>query len=149
MRCAKTSIAILIIFFLNSMISLSVASQNDIESKPEIKLIGTWKMLTAKYGGMENDFPKRLTVLKYVTQTHFIWIRINPENQEIIQSAGGTCSINDDTYTETALYGFGADFTIVRDQTFTFKWKIENEKWYHTTTLANGMKIEEVWERVK
>jgi len=143
------SIGILIIFLFYSMISLSGANQNNPVDKVEHKLIGTWKMLSANYGGSENDIPKRLIVLKYVTQTHFIWIRINPENQEIVQSAGGTYSVMDDTYTESAVYGFGADFNIVRDQNFSFNWKIEDDKWYHTTTLANGLKIEEIWERVK
>ena len=53
------------------------------------------------------------------------------------------------TYSETPVYGIGDDFAQIRDQTHTFDWRVEGNKWYSNGQLAGGaLKIEEVWENV-
>jgi hypothetical protein len=62
---------------------------------------------------------------------------------------GGTYTVKGDTYAETPIYGIGEDFDHIRDQTHTFTWRGEGNKWYLNGQLAGGLvKIEEVWENV-
>lgn len=127
---------------------LGADKQGD-KTKTQNKLIGTWKMVSAKYGGGESDLPKRMTSLKHVTPTHFMWVRINPETAVATGGAGGTYSLKDGKYTETVTYGFGQGFVAVRDKSHSFTYKIKGNRWEHVGSLASGLKIEEIWERVE
>jgi hypothetical protein len=42
----------------------------------------------------------------------------------------------------------GSGFATIRDKEHSFRWRVEGNKWYSNGQLANGVKIEEVWERV-
>jgi hypothetical protein len=42
----------------------------------------------------------------------------------------------------------GSGFATIRDKEHSFRWRVEGNKWYLNGQLANGVKIEEVWERV-
>lgn len=113
------------------------------------ELVGTWRLVSASYGGRESDLPKRVTMLKQITPTHFLWTRIDSTTGQIRDAAGGTYSLNGETYTETPKFGMGGDFEIVRDKPHSFTWKIDANEWHHTGKLANGLTIDEVWERVE
>jgi hypothetical protein len=115
----------------------------------EDRVIGTWKLVSAKYGGEESDVAKQATTLKHVTQTGFVWLSYDPETKVVSRTAGGTYTLKGDRYEETPQYGFGDDFNIIRDKPQPFTLKIEGDRWHHSGTLSNGLKIEEVWERSK
>jgi hypothetical protein len=42
------------------------------EPKQENKLIGTWKLVSAKFGGQQNELPEGYTQLKHVTPVQFM-----------------------------------------------------------------------------
>jgi hypothetical protein len=112
------------------------------------KLIGTWKLVSAKYGGKESQFPAGWTMLKHVTPSQFMWVTHDPDGK-VTRAAGGSYTLKGDEYAETPEYGIGADFQVIKGGTHTFKWKVEGNKWLHTGKLSNGLTIDEVWERVE
>ncbi len=113
------------------------------------KVIGTWKLVSAKYDGEESDVTKSGTTLKHVTPGNFIWVTYDSESKEVTRSAGGTFTLDGEKYEETPRYGLGDDFEDVRDKPHAFTLKIDGDTWNHSGALASGLKIEEVWERVK
>jgi hypothetical protein len=128
--------------------ALRAAEQGGKEAT-EDRVIGTWKLVSAKYAGEESDVTKGGTTLKHVTQTGFVWLTYDPETKVVSRTAGGAYTLKGDRYEETPQYGFGEDFNAIRDKPQPFTLKIEGDRWHHTGTLSNGLKIEEVWERSK
>jgi hypothetical protein len=129
--------------------ALGFADNPKADGDAAARLIGTWKLTSAKYGGEESDLPKSGTTLKHVTPGNFIWVTYDSETKEVTRTAGGTYTLDGEKYEETPRYGLGADFEAVRDKPQTFTLKLEGDSWKHSGELSNGLKIEEVWERVK
>lgn len=118
------------------------------DPKTENKLLGTWKLTSAKYGGREFRFPEGATMIKHVTPSQFMWVTYD-ENGKVTRAAGGSYAIKGDTYEETPKYGISNDFDLIKGKAQTFKWKVEGDTWHHDGELSNGLSIEEVWERAK
>jgi hypothetical protein len=117
------------------------------EGKSENKLVGTWKLVSAKYGGMEFKFPEGTTMVKHVTPTQFMWATYDKDGN-VSRAAGGSYSLKGGVYEETPEYGVGSDFDLIKGKSHAFKWKVDGKKWFHDGKLANDLTIEEVWERV-
>jgi hypothetical protein len=139
--------AVLLIGVAYASASLSSVHAQTAEAKTDNKLLGTWKMVSAKYGGQEFKFPEGTTTLKHVTPNQFIWVG-HDENGKITRAAGGRYTIKGDTYEEVPEYGLSEDFDVIKGQAQVFKWKVDGNKWLHNGKLSNGLTIEEVWERV-
>jgi hypothetical protein len=118
------------------------------DAKSENKLVGTWKMISAKYGGEEFKFGEGLTTVKHVTPTQFMWATYDKDGK-VTRTAGGSYTMKGDAYEEMPEYGIGDDFDVIKGKAQTFKWKVEGNKWHHNGKLSNGLTIEEVWERVE
>jgi len=116
-------------------------------AQPENKLVGTWKLVSAKWGGREAKLPAGDTTLKHVTPTQFMWATYDKDGK-VTRAAGGGYTLKGETYEETPEYGVGNDFNVVKGKAQTFTWRVEENKWHHTGKLSNGLTIEEVWERV-
>ena len=117
------------------------------EAMTENKLVGTWKMVKAKYGGREYDIPEGTTEFKHVTPAHFMLAAIDKDG--IVRAAiGGPYILKGGKYEETPEYGLSEVFTNIKGKPQSFDCKVEGNKWYHNGTLSNGLTIEEVWERV-
>ena len=118
------------------------------DGKSENKLVGTWKMVSAKYGGQEVKFPEETTTVKHVTTSQFMWASYDKDGK-VTRAAGGDYTLKGQVYEETPKYGMGDDFEVIKDQLQSFKWKVEGNKWHHNGKLSNGLTIDEVWERVE
>src|SRR6266550_7410035 len=118
------------------------------DAKSDHKLVGTWKLISAKYGDQEFTFPEGVTMLKHVTPTQFMWATYDKDGT-VTRAAGGAYTLKGEVYEETPEYGISSDFDLIKGKAQTFKWKIEGNKWYHNGKLSNGLTIEEVWERVE
>lgn len=129
-------------------ISQAAADAPKAEAKSEHKLVGTWKLVSAKFGGQVLEFPEGYITMKHITPTHFMWASYGPDGK-VTRAAGGTQTLKDDVYAETPEYGFSQDFDAIKGRTHSFKCKVEGNKWHHDGTLDNGLTIEEVWERVE
>jgi hypothetical protein len=139
---------------LSLLVPLSFASIRSMpdpkkeQEKSENKLVGTWKLISGKYGGQEFSFPEGTTMLKHVTSAQFMWVSYDKDGK-VFRAAGGRYSLNENTYEETPEYGVSDDFEIIKGKLHSFKWKVEGNKWHHDGKLSNGVTIEEVWERVE
>ena len=112
------------------------------------RLIGTWKLVSAKYGGQDFEFPEGTTMLKHVTPAQFMWATYD-EDGTVSRAAGGTYTLKGDRYTEAPEYGSGEDFKVVKGGAHAFQCEIDGNTWRHNGELSNGLTIEEVWERVE
>jgi hypothetical protein len=118
------------------------------DAKSDNKLVGTWKMVSAKYGGQEFKLPEGVTMVKHVTATQFMWASYDKDGK-VTRAAGGGYTLKGEVYEETPEYGISSDFDLIKGKAQKFKWKVEGIKWYHNGELSNGLTIEEVWERVE
>jgi hypothetical protein len=118
------------------------------DAKSENKLVGTWKMLSAKFGGEEFKLDEGVTTVKHVTPTQFMWASYDKEGK-VTRAAGGDYTLKGEAYAETPAYGISSDFDEIKGQTHTFTCKLEGNKWYHSGKLSSGLTIEEVWERIE
>lgn len=122
------------------------AAESKADAKPENKLVGTWKLVSAKYGGEEFKFDEGVTTVKHVTPTQFMWASYDKDGK-VTRSAGGSYIVKGETYEETPKYGTSGDFDAIKGKVQTFTWKVAGNKWFHNGKLSNGLTIEEVWER--
>ncbi len=138
------------IAFLAAVVLFAGAAQHGFadEPKAENKLVGSWKLVSAKYGGEDHKFPEGNTTLKHVTPTQFMWATYDGDGK-VTRAAGGGYTMKGDAYEETPEYGISADFDTIKGKAHTFKWKVDGNKWRHDGKLNNGLTIEEVWERVE
>src|SRR5262245_56606204 len=111
----------------------------------ENKLVGTWKMVKAMYGGKEANIG---TEFKHVTQAHFTLVAIDKDGT-VRAAIGGPYTLKGEKYEETPEYGLSAVFTYIKGKPQSFECKVEGNKWYHNGTVTSGLTIEEVWERVE
>ncbi len=117
-------------------------------ARPENKLVGTWRCVSAKYGGQEVKRPDGYTQLKHVTPAQFMWATYDKDGK-VEAALGGAYTLKGTEYVETPEYGLGEGLLDqLKGKPQTFTWKVEGNKWYHTGKLSSGLTIEEVWERV-
>lgn len=131
-----------------ALASAARADEPKKEPKADNKLVGTWKLTSAKYGGQDFAFPAGLTTVKHVTPASFMWVTYDSEGK-VTRCAGGAYTLKDNMYEETPEYGISGDFDVIKGKAQTFTWKVEGNKWHHDGKLSNGLTIEEVWERVE
>jgi hypothetical protein len=131
------------------VVAATTASAEERKSaKADNKLIGTWKLVSAKYSGNEYKFPEGTTMLKHITPTQFMWATYGQDGK-VTRAAGGSYTLEGEDYVETPEYGLSSDFDIIKGNAHAFKCKVDGNKWHHNGKLANGVTIEEVWERVE
>ena len=129
-------------------LTLAIVSADEKDKKADTRdrLVGTWKMVSAKYGGQEVTFPEGSTHMKHITPTHFMWATFDGDGT-VSRSCGGTYTLHDDAYVEHVEFGFSSDFDLLKGKSQSFTCKLEGNKWHHNGKLSNGLTIEEVWER--
>jgi hypothetical protein len=119
------------------------------QKRTEQEILGTWKLVSAKYGDNELKVADLGITLKHVTSAQYMWLSYDSETKLISRTAGGTWRIKGDQYVETSEYGLGNDFEGLRGKEHSFAIRIEGDTWLHNGSLASGLKIEEKWERIK
>ena len=132
-------------------IGLSVAVGEEKEA-PKNPLPGTWELIRMKYGPATefSNFPKERRRLKLITDTHWSWVEYDTVGKkEVKMGAGGVYVLKDDIYTETMEFATGEYMLALLDKKHAFKVRVEGDKWFVTGELNNGLKIEEIWQRVK
>jgi len=145
---AIVSRCLAVIIALVATTALGQAGQTESRLKPDNSLVGTWTLVSAKYGGSDFTFPEGTTTVKHVTPTQFMWATYDRAGI-VTRAAGGSYTLQGETYEETPEYGISADFDVVKGKAQTFTWRIKGSKWYHDGKLSNGQTIEEVWERAE
>jgi hypothetical protein len=127
----------------------AVSEEPKNDTKHENKLVGTWKLISAKFGGNKFDIPDGNTQLKHVTPVQFMWAWYDKDGK-VTSALGGSYTLKGEVYEEVPEYGIGEGLLeALKGKTQSFKSKIEGNKWYHSGKLSTGQAIEEVWERVE
>ena len=127
----------------------TAADPKKAEASADNKLVGTWKMVKARYGGKEaNVLSDEHTEFKHITPAHFILVAIEKDGK-VMAAIGGPYTLKGEKYEETPEYGLSEIFTNIKGKPQSFECKVKGNKWYHNGTLSSGLTIEEVWERVE
>ena len=116
--------------------------------KADNKLVGSWRLASAKYGGEEYQFPEGTTTIKHITPTQFMWASYDKDGK-VSRAAGGNYTLKGEVYEETPEYGISSDFDIIKGKAQSFTWKVDGNKWHYSGKLNNGLTVEEVWKRVE
>ena len=113
-------------------------------------LLGTWELVSYKYGNMKEfaDARKNERRIKMVTETHYVWFSSDPNTKVIQSGAGGSYSLNGNTYTESNDFAIG-DMTRFLGGKHIFTVRVEDNKYTQSGAISSGLKIEEVWRRVR
>lgn len=116
-------------------------------------VLGAWELKSFKYGDVA-DFKKfgaGHRRIKLITAGHFVWVnhdtKTNTTDPEAQSVAGGTYTLDGDQYVESVEYGDRQMAPYFGKTTLTLK--IEGDQMQLSGSLANGLKIAEVWQRVK
>jgi hypothetical protein len=111
--------------------------------------LGTWQLVSFKYGSQAafSDFPEGKRRIKLITESHFTWVQVDATTAKVTAAAGGTYSLSGNTYTESIDFGLGMDSYSGAKHAFTIR--VEGDKFFLSGSLADNLKIEEVWQRVK
>jgi hypothetical protein len=112
--------------------------------------LGTWHLASFKYGTDQpgfTDYPQSRRRIKLITETHFTWVDFDTSTKKVTGTAGGTYSLSGNIYTESIDFGLGMDTYFGQKHAFTIR--VEGDKFFLSGSLADGLKIEEVWQRVK
>lgn len=147
MRALLVTTCLLILAAHDSSTRL-VAGESTGEGKTANRLAGSWKLVSAKYGGRESTLPKVATTLKHVTPTHYTWVTIDKDGQ-VTRIGGGTYVFNGKLLESTPEYGLGPDFVAIKGKRQSFEIKFDGDRWTQSGTLSTGTTLEEVWERVE
>lgn len=116
--------------------------------KPEIT--GTWKLESYRYGNSSSAFvtvPAEGPHIKLITEKSFQWAYYNASTKTVMESAGGSYTLDGDSYTEMIEYGYNMEKYVGTKSVFTVK--LENDMLFITGKLSTGYPVEEVWQRVK
>jgi hypothetical protein len=126
----------------------TAGDQKKSEAKAENKLVGTWKMVKARFGGKEFKIPEGSTQLKHITPTQYMFVDFDKDGN-VLDARGGPYTLKGEKFEATPEYGVSENFKVLKGKLQSFECKVEGNKWYHNGTLSNGLTIEEVWERVE
>jgi len=140
----RTCLLYIVIALVGSGLSESASAQGVTANS----LVGTWKLVSAKYGGEDSTLTRQFTTIKHFTPTHFMWVSYG-EDGNITRTAGGTYSYDGKTLEDTPMYGIGSDFNVVSKKLQTYECRVVGKKLYQKGALSNGRSLEEVWELVE
>jgi hypothetical protein len=118
-------------------------------TRRRVPLEGAWRVVGVKSEGEEDYQKVDYGQYKLVVDGHFLWASYDRATGEVFRTAGGTYTVEQDSYTERLEYANSEDLRalIGADQKFT--WKVQGDQWYHTGRLSNGVRIDELWERAR
>jgi hypothetical protein len=146
----KTFVTSSIVAIVLAILTISAVPGTTFKPKKKtLSVEGTWELVSYKYGPSQSAFIDRtesLQRLKVINKTHFIWVDFD-KSGKVMQSAGGTYTLNGDTYTEFLGFGYGMDQYLKTNPQFTIK--IDGDMLFQTGLLTPDYKIEEIWKRVK
>ncbi len=127
------------LFCLGAVLTVGFAADSA-PAKPS-PLIGTWEL--------NSDDSKSM---KFITPTHFVIVWMDPKTKEVRLSFGGRYKHEGDNYIEIIEFSSPEAKEMVAEMSgkeLKFSAKVAGDKWTHRGELPGGIKIDEVWQRVK
>jgi hypothetical protein len=141
--------ATLLVIFTLAFVAFR-SSGSGSEKKSGSSIIGTWQLDSYKYGNSASSFTiitAQRPHIKLITENRFLWVTYDAETKKILESAGGTYTLDGENYNESIDYGLSMDTYL--GSISKFKIKVEDGMFYLSGVLSDGYKIEEVWQKVK
>ncbi len=145
------TVVVIVVMSALTLTSCHVGQQTQLGSETKSSsLLGTWEQVSYKYGDMKefSDSPKSRRRIKMITDTHSLWFDIDTSTEEIRIGAGGSYSLIDDTYTESKDFS-GEGMKAYAGKKHVYTVQVEGDKFIQSGALSDGLKIEEVWRRIK
>lgn len=110
-------------------------------------LQGSWTLQSAVYtkadGTVITLSADDLKSVKILSKGHFSFVTVNKDGS-FSSALTGTYQLKGNNYHETPQTGSVANML---NKTYEFKAKVEGDLWHHSG-MEDGMKIEEVWQRL-
>jgi hypothetical protein len=104
-------------------------------------------------GTWEHTFANepRLRLIKVINQDHFIWVTYLKETRMPVTTAGGTYTLDGDSYKEQVEFGrFGSpELQEGVGKEHAFRIKIDGDTMTLIDAPTNGNRLREIWKRVK
>lgn len=111
-------------------------------------LDGAWEIVSGKYVSPEGRVTEyaapEIRSLKVLNDSRFAFVTVRADGT-FIRGAGGRYTISGNKYSE---HLDKASMDGMRGKTYTFEWRLDGDRWYHTGTNEGG-RIEEVWRRAQ
>jgi hypothetical protein len=109
-------------------------------------LVGAWQLVSARYTAADGKVTEvsgdQVRSLKVLNDGRFSFVTVKADGT-FIRAAAGRYAVDRNSYTETIDY---TSVDNIRGKTYTFKWRVEGNTWYHSGELE-GSRFEEVWRR--
>ena len=122
----------------------------DVQTGKPLSHIGTWRLASFKYGDTNqwSEVPRDQKRIKLITPTHFTWVAYETDSGKVLSVAGGSYTLGGSNYVETIDYaGEGMTDYLGKKQSFTIQ--LDADTLRQSGKLSDGLKIEEVWQRLK
>jgi len=114
------------------------------------QLVGSWRIVSASFGGVPSELHKNSITIKHITPVHIIWIGYQPDDRKIFRSAGGSWKVVDGKYIETMRYGLDEKFKQNNfGKEYPFDCRFEGDRWIQSAKLPAGGDMIEIWQRIK
>src|SRR5260370_39772544 len=94
-------VAVAVLFAVGATHAVSEEPKSD--AKNENKLVGTWKLVSAKFEGNDFQIPEGNTQLKHVTPVQFMWAWYDKDGK-VSSALGGSYTLTGDAYEEVPDY---------------------------------------------
>ncbi|MDX1430592.1 MAG: hypothetical protein R3282_09900 [Rhodothermales bacterium] len=121
----------------------AVVSSIGCEAAERGPLEGAWEMIAATYTLADSTYDPGFRQTKILTAEHFSFGRQTDQGP---LCGGGRYTFDGTTYAETIDYHFNASHVGRR---LSFDVRLEGDSlWYHSGTVGENFRIEEVWRRV-
>ena len=112
-----------------------------------MQLQGSWTLKSAVYtkadGSKINISAQDLQSIKVLSKQHFSFVTAD-KNGNFSSALAGSYQIKGDSYQETPESG---SVPAMLHKTYHFKARLEGKLWFHSG-MEDGVKIEEVWQRL-
>ena len=159
------TLTFLALFAIGS-IGCSPGQKEEMAKVPSDALLGTWKLVSYvdhQEGGTSwGKYGNNVIYEKYITPTHFTWVRYEKDNDNLVGIGGGTYTFDGKTYTEDIKF-FLPPGSSQLGQAIPFEVAFEDGLWEHVgfskvlefdadkgeMTVVDSLKIEEKWEKVE
>jgi len=124
-------------------------------------LIGTWQLVSYKNrkDSTRIEYPTFIEYYKLITPSHFTWIQVNKDINEISALGGGTYDFDGTTYTEHILYHHPEEEAL-RGITVPFDFEMKDSLWYHKGLVVrpkldrmgnevgkDTLMVDEIWKK--
>ena len=141
-----------------------VAEIVEVVDKPDNSILGTWEMVSYKYGTdtFLSDVPEFIKYRKHITDSHFSWVSFGEGGDNIHGTGGGTYKLKDGKYVEKIEF-FMPPGSNLTGTSVAFDYSLDNDQWsisgyvkevnLNPTTgefaAVDSTWLEEVWKRVE